>query len=104
LANLSVPAKELIDIASVIGHSFTFSLLSAVSGMSENLALDALDELWQRRILRETGPETYDFSQDKLREAVYANLSLPRLRILQRRITIALSMLDKRDEPQGNVT
>jgi predicted ATPase len=35
----------------------------------------ALDELWQRRIVREHGSDSYDFCHDKIREVAYAAIS-----------------------------
>jgi eukaryotic-like serine/threonine-protein kinase len=49
-----------------------------------------LDELWQRRILREQGVEGYDFSHGKLREVAYAQLSCARRRLLHRRVAEAI--------------
>ena len=52
--------------------------------------MQGLDELWQRRIVREQGTgETYDFSHDKLREQTYAALSPGQRRLLHRRVAEA---------------
>ncbi len=51
-----------------------------------------LDELWQRRIVRERGADAYDFTHDKLREAAYDALSPARRRLLHRRVAGALEI------------
>ena len=49
----------------------------------------ALDELWTKRIVREQGVNSYDFTHDKLREVAYAEISAPQRRLLHRRIAQA---------------
>jgi predicted ATPase len=58
--------------------------------MDEDVLVQALDELWRRRIVREQGADAYDFSHDKLREVAYAGLSAARKRWLHRRVAQAL--------------
>jgi len=92
LAQLSPQAHEVANVAAVIGREFTFSVLARASGESEDTVVRGLDELWQRRIVREQGAgsaETYDFSHDKLRELVYISLSPAYQRLLHRRIAEA---------------
>ena len=52
-----------------------------------------MDELWQRRIVREQGAEGYDFSHDKLRQVAYAGLGAAHRRLLHRRVAEALETL-----------
>lgn len=92
LAQLSPPARELVGLAAVIGRAFTFEVLSRASGGSEDALVQALDELWQRRIVREQGGAAYDFSHDKLREVAYTALSAARRRLLHRRVAETLEM------------
>src|SRR5207247_1812748 len=71
---------------------FTFPVLARASGQSEDAVVRGLDELWQRRIVREQGAgtaEAYDFSHDKLRELACASLSHAYQRLLHRRIAEA---------------
>jgi predicted ATPase len=92
LAQLSQQAHEVANVAAVIGREFTFSVLARASKESEDTVVRGLDELWQRRIVREQGAgsaETYDFSHDKLRELVYISLSPAFQRLLHRRIAEA---------------
>ena len=94
LERLSAPSFELLGMAAVIGRAFDFDLLVRVSRQDEDVAVQSLDELWRRRIVRELGAGQYDFSHDKLREVAYGELSLTRRRLLHRYTAEALEMLD----------
>jgi hypothetical protein len=90
LARLSAPACELAELAAAIGRAFTLDLLIDAGHADEDSAVGALDELWQKRIVREQGANSYDFTHDKLREVAYAEISAPQRRLLHRRIAQAL--------------
>jgi DNA-binding SARP family transcriptional activator/Tfp pilus assembly protein PilF len=87
---LSSLGHELANQAAVIGRAFTFQVLAHASRLDEDSLVEGLDELWQRRIIREQGVDAYDFSHDKLREVTYATLSPARRRLLHRRVAEAL--------------
>ncbi|MCP5098375.1 MAG: tetratricopeptide repeat protein, partial [Chloroflexi bacterium] len=55
--------------------------------------MNGLDELWQRRIVREQGVVAYDFTHDKLRQVAYAGISPVRRRLVHGRIITALETL-----------
>ena len=93
LAQLSPPARELAELAATIGREFSFKLLAKASGRDEDTLVRELDELWQRRIVREHGADAYDFSHDKLREVAYGSLSAARRRLLHRHVAQALETL-----------
>lgn len=93
LAQLSPVASELVQVAATIGREFAFDLLARVSGKDEDALLTGIDELWQRRIIRERDGDTYDFSHDKLREVAYTSLSSRRRRVLHRRIAEGLEII-----------
>lgn len=97
LAQLSPAAREVMGMSAVIGRAFTFDVLARASSMDEDTLVPGLDELWQRRIVREQGSEAYDFSHDKLREQAYASLSAARRRLLHRRVGEALVSLHAND-------
>jgi hypothetical protein len=59
--------------------------------MEADGVVDALDELWRRRLVREQSATTYDFSHDLLRAAAYDKLSPPQRRRLHRRVAQALA-------------
>jgi DNA-binding SARP family transcriptional activator len=90
LAQLSPAAHELAGVAAVIGREFTFDLLQAASGTDISAVVQALDELWHRRIARERGARGYDFSHDKIRETAYGELSAARRRLLHGQVAEAL--------------
>lgn len=99
-AQLSLLARELASLAAVMGREFSFTVLVRASSISEEALVQGLDELWQRRIVREQGAgdsEAYDFSHDKLRELAYASLSPAHRRLLHRRVAEALEEVQKDD-------
>jgi predicted ATPase len=60
----------------------------------------ALDELWRKRIVREQGPNAYDFTHDKLRDVAYGETSAPQRRRLHRRVAeVLLAAHDKDLDP-----
>ncbi|MGB3312600.1 MAG: BTAD domain-containing putative transcriptional regulator [Nodosilinea sp.] len=93
LARLSPATRQVANLAAAVGRSFTLGVLHQASGEDEDAIVDALDELWQYRIIREQGGDTYDFSHDKLREVAYDSISRPKRRLLHRRIAQALETL-----------
>jgi DNA-binding SARP family transcriptional activator len=103
LAHLSPLGHELASLAAVLGRAFTFQVLTQASPLDEDALVLGLDELWQRRIIREQGAEAYDFSHDKLREVAYAALSTAHRRLLHRRAADALEVVyaDRLDEVSG---
>jgi DNA-binding SARP family transcriptional activator len=90
LAQLSPAARRLLDVAAVVGRSFTIDVLGGASGAGEDELFSALDELWQRRIVRDQAGDVYDFSHDKLRQVAYLDLSPARRRWLHGRVAQAL--------------
>jgi DNA-binding SARP family transcriptional activator/predicted ATPase len=90
LAQLTTPAYELAGLTSVLGRPFSLELLSKATDWAERSLSDALDELWQRRIIESRGASEYDFSHDLLREVACSELSPVRKRYLHRRVARAL--------------
>ena len=80
LARLSQRAAELAGVAAAIGRAFTVDLLAAATELEEQEFIGALDELWRRGIVRAHGPNSYDFSHGRIRDAAYAALGPPRRR------------------------
>jgi len=93
LTQLSPPARELAELAATIGREFSFKLLATAGGGDEDTLVRRLDELWQRRIVREHGADAYDFCHDKLREVAYDGMSAARRRLLHRHAAQALESL-----------
>src|SRR6266516_3488401 len=68
LLQLSASAREFVELAATIGREFTLDLLITAGNADADSAVCALDELWHKRIVREHGANSYDFTHDKLRE------------------------------------
>lgn len=93
LARLSPSARSLVDVAAVIGRSFTVETLARASEQSEDTLTLGLDELWQNKIVRTQDADAYNFSHEKLREVAYAALSPAWRRLLHQRVARALTAL-----------
>ena len=93
LNRLSGPARQVLELAAVVGRSFSFELIKEASFLDEQLLVNSLDECWRQRILREQGSQDYDFSHNLLCQAVYGGLSLARRRLLHMRVAGALESL-----------
>jgi len=90
------PAREVASLASAVGTNFTLDLLTEASDLDADAVVEAVDELWRRRIMREFG-DGYDFSHDLLRETAYAAISPPKRWLLHRRIAQGLELLHAED-------
>jgi DNA-binding SARP family transcriptional activator len=97
LAQLSAPARDLAGLAAAIGRPFGLDLLIAAGHADEDGTVRALNELWQKRIVREHGAHSYDFTHDKLREVAYAEMSAPQRQLLHRRIAQTLEATNADD-------
>ena len=89
-------AREVAGLAAAVGTNFTLDLLIEASDLDAHVVVEAVDELWRRRIMREFR-DGYDFSHDLLREAAYAEISPPRRWLLHRRIAQGLELLHAED-------
>ncbi len=94
LGQLSSGARSVAQLAATIGRAFEVEVLRGASDLEEEPLVAALDELWQRAVVREQpGPSgTYDFTHDRLREGAYTELSPARRRLLHRRVAQALEL------------
>ena len=94
LSQLTSDARDLTGLAATLGREFTLEVLAQASGRSQDALVIHLDELLQRRIIREhvspAGDGTYDFSHDKIREAAYRSLSNARRQLFHRRAAEAI--------------
>jgi DNA-binding SARP family transcriptional activator/tetratricopeptide (TPR) repeat protein len=89
-------AREVAGLAAAVGTNFTLDLLTEASDLDADLVVEAVDELWRRRIMREFR-DGYDFSHDLLRETAYASISPPKRWLLHRRIAQGLELLHAED-------
>jgi DNA-binding SARP family transcriptional activator/tetratricopeptide (TPR) repeat protein len=89
-------AREVADLAAAVGTNFTLDLVTEASDLDADVVVEAVDELWRRRIIREFR-DGYDFSHDLLRETAYAGISPPKRWLLHRRIAQGLELLHAED-------
>jgi DNA-binding SARP family transcriptional activator len=97
LSRLSQHAGDLARLAAVIGRDFSLGVLREASDLDEKALVAALDELWQRRIIRERGTDRYDFSHDRVREVAYAETGPAARRLLHKRVAQALELIHGAD-------
>lgn len=86
-------SRRLLLHASVIQQQFSLPLIQALTQFTDNQLMEALDDLWERGMIRESKRGDYDFAHDSLREACYAALTRPGRRIMHGRIAKVLETL-----------
>ena len=95
LNRISPNAFSLLTVAAVLEQQITFERLCAISNVTDDLALPALDELISGRLLLEAaqpGPASdYTFVNEMLRDVVYTEAGEARRRLFHRR---ALELLE----------
>ncbi|GHF08008.1 SARP family transcriptional regulator [Amycolatopsis deserti] len=89
-------ARKIAGLAAAVGRDFTLALLTEASDLEPDTVVQAVDELWRRRIIHENGGG-YDFSHDLLRDTAYRLVSPPNRWLLHRRIAQALELLHAGD-------
>ena len=92
LDRLSAQGQELAAVAAVIGREFEFALLQRATGLAEREAAQAMEELVRRRILHGVG-ERFDFTHDRIREAIATGLLAPRRKVLHGQVATAIEDL-----------
>ncbi|WP_454753928.1 ATP-binding protein [Cupriavidus necator] len=91
LGQLTDGARQLAEVAAVIGRPFSVGLMASATGIDEHELIDHVDELWRRRIIRDQG-FTYDFSHDKLRAVALEMVGPARRRQLHRAVAEAIAV------------
>ncbi|HEU0291921.1 MAG TPA: AAA family ATPase [Anaerolineales bacterium] len=97
LVQLSPQARKVAEIGAVIGRAFPLDLLLQAGHENEEAVVSALNELWQKRIIREKSVNSFDFTHDKLREVAYLEISAPQRRLLHRNVAQALEVIKADD-------
>ncbi len=90
LNRLSTATNEVLTTASVIGAVIDFDVLVAVSDLTEDAVLDALDEATAASLLRETLSGSYEFTNAIVRSTLYDELSAARRARRHRQIAESL--------------
>jgi hypothetical protein len=94
------PAKDIAQIASVIGRQFSYALLEAIAGASDIDLRAALARLRESGLIFEAGNDgesSYSFNHSLVQEAAYESLSRSRRQSLHKEIAQHL-------ESQSNAT
>ncbi|MGH3496583.1 MAG: ATP-binding protein [Nocardioidaceae bacterium] len=92
LEQTSPVAVEVAELAAAVGRDFSLDLLTEASDLEPDTVVRGVDELWQRRILREFG-RGYDFTHDLLRDAAYARVTPAQRWLLHRRLAQGLELV-----------
>lgn len=85
LARLPLEARELCEVASVVGHTISVEALQALTDHTSHQLDMALAMLVQREILNDELTHTYQFVHDRLREGAYDGLEPARRAKLHRK-------------------
>ncbi len=93
LTRLSKEAQTLSQLGATIGRAFDVTLLAKAAERNEEAVLLGLDELWQRRIIREVDNVRFDFSHDRIRDVAYSEIDPVRRRLLHRTVANALEVV-----------
>ncbi|MGH6917604.1 MAG: AAA family ATPase, partial [Geminicoccaceae bacterium] len=97
------PAKEVAQIAAVLGRRFSHELLAAVAPMAEDQLTDAVGHLVDTGVLlrRGTAPDAlYGFKHALVQEAAYGSLLRSRRQQLHARIATVLEQQHAEVEPE----
>src|SRR5262249_4656832 len=95
-ARLSAVGRDLASAAAVMGREFDFALLENAAGLDANATAAGLEELVRRRWLQCAGMR-FDFTHDRVREAVYDRLLPPERARLHRLIACTIERLHEDD-------
>ena len=93
LDQLSKPGQRIASLAATVGRAFPLDVLLASGDDSETVVVHALDDLLERRLIREQGGGAYDFAHDKIREVAYARLTEASRQMLHRRVAEGLLLV-----------
>jgi tetratricopeptide (TPR) repeat protein len=93
---VSQPTTDVLRTAAVLGKTFEFPELAAVSEQSEDMLLDAVDEAVAAQLLEARTGESLIFTHDKIREVLFHELNPIRRRRLHTRVAEGLEALRER--------
>jgi tetratricopeptide (TPR) repeat protein len=89
VATLADRARDVLDVAAVLGREGDPAILTAVVEHEEQVVLQALDAVRQAGLLAEE-QDRYQFAHDVIREVVEADLGMARRKFWHRRIAEVL--------------
>jgi tetratricopeptide (TPR) repeat protein len=100
LAKLSESARRMLDVAVAMGRVFEFEVVARASALSDEAALDALDELRAARLIVPQGSDGTHFTFDHplTMEVAYREVGDLRHRLLHRRVAEAMETIYGRQQ------
>jgi hypothetical protein len=78
LDELGAGARELLEVASVVGRDFELGMLASVSGCENEACADLVDEAVKAELLHATSPGAYRFAHFMHRAVLYQGIPLQR--------------------------
>ena len=94
LAPLSEAARRVLDAGVAAGRRFDFEVVARASGLSENAALDGLDELQAAGLVSSEDGLHFQFDHSLTMEVAYRETGELRHRLLHRRVAEALHSME----------
>lgn len=102
LGRLSDAARRVLDTAVAAGRDFDFDLVARASGLSEDAALDGLDELQAAGLVHAAGAGTwYRFDHSLTMEVAFREVGEARHRQLHRHIAEAMKQVYRYRPPEN---
>ncbi len=100
---LAEDARNILEIASVIGRDFTLDSVEAASATPRERVIDLLDQAASLELIHEVGgaPGRYSFRHALIREALYDALPAAKRRALHRVVAEAIRGLNAPREPHA---
>ncbi len=96
---LSGEARRVLDAAVAAGRDFEFNVVSQVAGLSEQAALDALDELLDAGLVRAQGGQHFRVDHQLIVEVAYQDVGDLRHRFLHKKVAEVMESMH-RDAPE----
>ena len=101
LERLPPEAAHLLRWGAVLGDTFALERLLRLASMDEEALVGALEVLGRHALLQAVDPArqpgAYSFAHDVVRNAVYADLSAPRRRLMHQRVAALLAAASQAD-------
>lgn len=91
--SLSALACDVLGLAAMIGHTFSFELLALAALTNRATLWLAVDELLQRYVVRDFGENMYTFTHHLLQRAAYAALTSAKRHLWHERVMQARQQL-----------
>jgi DNA-binding SARP family transcriptional activator len=91
---LNAMARAFLRVAAVAGRVFEYAIVQHAGGWADELALDALEALLGRNLVRQSdSPQSFAFAHHLVQEVIYLDTTAPRRAYWHRRIAEALGSL-----------